>query len=216
MKNTTPQPEKTRVAYVDALPIAEWMRAALAPHVARVAIVGSIRRKKLDVGDVELLYIPQPDLELIPGVPIENSSQTAAKIDKLLSQGILRKRPNINGGTSWGKQIKLAEYAQYRPGMPFIPAACRRGFPVDLFAATEQNWWSLMICRTGPADANIAYCMRAKKVGLDYAPFVGLIPSGAGKREPLPLTCEEDFYSALNLPYLPPELRNDYAQMMRN
>lgn len=46
--------------YWDALAIAEKVKAMLAPHCERIEIAGSIRRKKLDVKDIEIVAIPKP------------------------------------------------------------------------------------------------------------------------------------------------------------
>lgn len=43
-----------------ALTIAEWVLAQLAPHCSRIEIGGSIRRKKADVKDVEIICIAHP------------------------------------------------------------------------------------------------------------------------------------------------------------
>ena len=43
-----------------ALQIAEKVKAQLAPHCERIEIAGSIRRKKPDVGDIEIVAIPKP------------------------------------------------------------------------------------------------------------------------------------------------------------
>lgn len=43
-----------------ALPIAERVRELLAPHCERVEIAGSIRRRKPEVGDIEIVAIPKP------------------------------------------------------------------------------------------------------------------------------------------------------------
>lgn len=43
-----------------ALEIAENVRALLAPHCERVEIAGSIRRKKPEVKDIEIVAIPKP------------------------------------------------------------------------------------------------------------------------------------------------------------
>ena len=43
----------------DALPLAERIRAELAPHCVRVEIAGSVRRQKPDVGDLEIVAIPK-------------------------------------------------------------------------------------------------------------------------------------------------------------
>lgn len=46
--------------YTIALPIAERLRAELLPHCERCEIAGSIRRKKPEVGDIEIVLIPRP------------------------------------------------------------------------------------------------------------------------------------------------------------
>ena len=40
--------------------IAERVKAQLAPHCWRIEIAGSIRRRKADVGDIEIVAIPKP------------------------------------------------------------------------------------------------------------------------------------------------------------
>jgi len=46
--------------YNKALEIAEKTKALLAPHCERIEIAGSIRRKKPDVGDIEIVATPKP------------------------------------------------------------------------------------------------------------------------------------------------------------
>jgi DNA polymerase/3'-5' exonuclease PolX len=43
-----------------ATAIAERIKAQLAPHCDRIEIAGSIRRRKADVGDIEIVAIPKP------------------------------------------------------------------------------------------------------------------------------------------------------------
>ena len=43
-----------------ATAIAERVKALLAPHCDRIEIAGSIRRRKDDVGDIEIVAIPKP------------------------------------------------------------------------------------------------------------------------------------------------------------
>lgn len=43
-----------------ALIIAESIKAQLAPHCDRIEIAGSIRRRKPEVGDIEIVAIPKP------------------------------------------------------------------------------------------------------------------------------------------------------------
>lgn len=44
----------------EALPIAERVKALLAPHCDRIEIAGSIRRKRAEVKDIEIVAIPKP------------------------------------------------------------------------------------------------------------------------------------------------------------
>lgn len=44
----------------DALPLAQEILKALEPHCSRIEIAGSIRRKKPEVNDIEIVCIPHP------------------------------------------------------------------------------------------------------------------------------------------------------------
>lgn len=46
--------------YDQAIEIAERVKTLLAPHCERIEIAGSIRRKKPDVKDIEIVAIPKP------------------------------------------------------------------------------------------------------------------------------------------------------------
>lgn len=46
--------------YSKALAIAERVKAELEPHCERIEIAGSIRRKKTEVKDIEIVAIPKP------------------------------------------------------------------------------------------------------------------------------------------------------------
>ena len=119
--------------------------------VDRAMVVGSVRRRKETVGDVEILYIPhfdpEPDCqslfaELVP------TNQADKAIRAMLTGGVLRPRPNSLGRDTWGDLIKLAVHVE-------------TGLPVDLFAANVANWSNQLVCRTGPADSNAAIAKAA-------------------------------------------------------
>ena len=46
--------------YEEAIEIAEKVKTLLLPHCERVEIAGSVRRKKTDVKDIEIVAIPKP------------------------------------------------------------------------------------------------------------------------------------------------------------
>ena len=45
---------KVKISLVQAAPLAEKIKAALAPGCERIEIVGSVLRRKPEVGDIEL------------------------------------------------------------------------------------------------------------------------------------------------------------------
>jgi len=49
-----------RYPYAEAYKIALEVLEQLKPHCERVEIAGSVRRKKSEVGDIELVFIPKP------------------------------------------------------------------------------------------------------------------------------------------------------------
>src|SRR5688572_20448259 len=99
---------KTKFPHAAALKVAEELQAMIAPACQRIAIAGSLRRLKPEVGDIELLYVPilseRPD-GLFDSQIVDVASEV---IEGLLNGGTLAKRPNINGVFTWGERNKLA------------------------------------------------------------------------------------------------------------
>jgi DNA polymerase (family 10) len=59
-KSMNAKATETRMPYAEALSIAEKRRAELEPHCYRIEIAGSLRRKRSDIGDIEIVAIPKP------------------------------------------------------------------------------------------------------------------------------------------------------------
>jgi hypothetical protein len=83
----------------------------------------------------------------------------------------LQKRASEKGTFSWGPKNKLALH--------------RAGIPVDLFSATEDNWWNYVVCR--PDHTRITFASRqppssAAGNGIPTAPASRAGPL-AGQRE---------------------------------
>jgi hypothetical protein len=68
--------------------------------------------------------------------------------------------------------------------------ANRTGIPVDLFAATEDNWWNYLVCRTGPADSN-AHRDGRPSVRMVLARASRAVARSAGDREERKVQSEE-------------------------
>ncbi len=141
----------------------EWAKLLfdrLKPHCHRIQVAGSIRRHKIFVGDIEIVYVPimktVPDPE---DLFAEKEVCCATEcIETLQSRGILAKRRKSNESTTYGQKNKL---------MVFKP----HGISVDLFATTEECWFNYLVCRTGPKDLNIQIAKRAHGIGWSWNPY---------------------------------------------
>lgn len=188
--------EKKRWPRAAALEVASELCAALKPSCSRLIVAGSLRRRKADVGDVEIIYIPRFEdrqFDMFTVAPVNLADKT---IGDLLNSGALSKRASKTGSFAWGAKNKLAVH--------------RSGIPVDLFAATESNWWNYLVCRTGPADSNTRICMAAQQRGWKWNPYgAGFSRGGplAGEPEEYIVTSEEDVFRFVGLPFAQPEDR---------
>jgi DNA polymerase/3'-5' exonuclease PolX len=140
--------------------VAEEIQSFLQPHCLRIEIAGSLRRRKEAVSDAEILFIPkcakQPSPEDFFAERIVNQAEQA--IETLLRTGVLEKRPNVNGVVAWGANNKLGRETS-------------SGLAVDLFTATERNWFNYLVCRTGGAENNVRICNAAIAKGWKWNPY---------------------------------------------
>lgn len=113
-----------RYPYAEAYKIALDVLEQLRPYCIRAEIAGSIRRKKSDIGDVEIVAVPLPySIGLLE--------------DGIAS--VVNKWQKIKGEMEYGK----TKYTQR-----VLP----EGIKLDLFFAEEGNWGSVFAIRTGSAD----------------------------------------------------------------
>lgn len=108
--------------YTEILPIAEAVKAALEPHCTRIEIAGSIRRKKPECKDIEIVCIPKP-YEAI-GFFQNGIAEVVNKWEKV-------------------KGELPCKYTQR-----LLP----QGVKLDLFFADPDNWGYILAIRTGSAD----------------------------------------------------------------
>lgn len=183
---------KTRWPHAEALAVAEQLQAILSPACRRIAIAGSLRRRKPDVGDVELLFVPilteRPD-GLFDRRIVDVCSEV---VEKLLADGVLAKRPNVNGHFTWGERNKLAIH---------VPS----GIPVDLFGTSEANWFVSLVIRTGSKDTNLRLTNGAIRRGATLNAYGSGVTWSDGTQTPA--TSEEHVFEMCGVPYLPPHKR---------
>jgi DNA polymerase/3'-5' exonuclease PolX len=104
--------------------IAQKVLEQLKPHCERIEIAGSIRRKKPDVGDIEIVAIPKP--------------YKIGLFENGLAE-VVNKWERVKGDMEYGK----TKYTQR-----ILP----EGIKLDLFFAEHNNWGLIFAIRTGSAD----------------------------------------------------------------
>lgn len=138
-----------------------WERLKPVCRPGRIKIVGSLRREVDSVGDIEILYIPlfEHTKNLFGEADgAESVNLVDQELKKLIEAGVLALREKKNGQHTYGRRIKLLRHVG-------------SGIPVDLFAANEQNWWNLLVCRTGGKANNLEIARRAQVRDMKWTPY---------------------------------------------
>lgn len=160
---------------VKAKAIAEDLKAQLEPVCDKIAVAGSIRRQKPDVGDIELLVIPR-------------ANYLDKLIYELMMKNILAMRLNKRGSRTYGPKNKL---------MVHLPS----GMGVDIFSTDERCWPVALVIRTGGKVTNQRIAMAALKKGWHLQAYGAGFSTPNGD---IVCKSEEDVFELVGLPYKPP------------
>ncbi len=174
--------------------IAEGIVNLLKPACRRIEIAGRLRRKREEVGDIEILCIPKFEEVSVDCLDRE--------IRKWIRRGILDFRRNVKGSTVYGRQNKLLVHVD-------------SGIPVDIFSTDEERWWVALVVRTGPKESNMRIAraaidrgMRFKAYGRGFIrPFSQHYNRHGGVPGEIICTSEMEVFQTIGLPYLEPEER---------
>lgn len=152
--------EKPRFPYEVGRKVAAELLTALNPGCDRLVIAGSLRRRQPTVGDVEFLYISRTEVrpdpaDMFASITVSLADEAIAALEK---SGVLERRRNVKGSEMYGPKNKLMRHRA-------------TGLPVDLFAATRENWWNYLVCRTGPAESNTRIAQAAQARGWQWNPY---------------------------------------------
>lgn len=184
----------TRIPRAQAEELAGEIMELLAPYTTRLEVVGSIRRRKADCGDVEILAVPRfeewPGGDLFGGMVRVNVLNERCR--ELMEASPFRLR--LRGRGAFGERYKQLEY---------------RGFALDLFSCLPPaSWGVLQVIRTGPADFSHRFVSPRRHGGM--MPEWAHVRDGAiwhldGQLIEAPE--ETDVFRVLGIPYLDPEAR---------
>lgn len=152
-------------------------------------IVGSLRRQRDSVNDIDILVVPQlhetTDMSLFAEpVTINLLDQ---RLEKLAADGMIKCEVN-------GPRIKRF----------YVPARPKQ-IPIDIYIATPESWPTLLLVRTGSRNHNIRLAKRARELHMIFkADGTGLLSPGGS---PLSVRDEIDIFRQLKVPFRLPQER---------
>lgn len=160
--------------------VAEGLKTLLESSCDRPpVIVGSVRRRKPQVGDIELLCIPRH----FAGVDMLD-----AKIKTLIQLGVLDYRRNKLGSRVYGLKNKFLRHVE-------------SGIGIDIFSTTEECWPVALVVRTGGKTTNKRIATAALRKGYRFRAYGDGFDTPNGH---IPCQTEREVFEAVNLPYLEP------------
>ena len=183
-----------RYSLASAKEVADQLVRLLAPHCERIAVAGSIRRKRPQVKDIELLCASKVTSAAdLFGRAVTSWRFLDKKLDALVADGsVLKKRADKSGRYSYGEHNKLLVH---------VPS----GIPVDLFSSSTKNWGMSLVVRTGPKEFNVRMMSRFRELGMPGHAYGGVTDQGGAEIE---CPDEETVFRLLGWPGMPPERRS--------
>jgi DNA polymerase/3'-5' exonuclease PolX len=184
---------KTRIPLLEAQQMAGEVIALLKNSCERIEVAGSIRRRKPDVGDIEIVCIP--DFEStgcdLFGNPLSMANMQLMRVKNLLQDSVFGHRPDKNGHNCCGEGCQRLTY---------------RGFALDIFPCVGTSEYGVIkLIRTGSGDFNKRFVLQ-RAVGGTILQTGQKIEDGAlwdlGQRVSTPE--EIDVFNAVGLAYLEP------------
>lgn len=185
---------KQILGYKKALKIAEEYVRVLRPCCVEIQIAGSLRRRKKEVGDIEIVAIPKfgkrsvnPGLYSLLGTTVE---QKVNLLEHKLEQ--------------LHKQDRLFSYGKNGPKYKEL---IMHHTKIDLFIASEINFGVIMLLRTGSAEYSKGF-VTFVRYGTTYFVKGGYLRKPSG--EVVPVRSEEQLFQLVGLEYLDPTKRHTW------
>lgn len=199
-----------RLALGIAMPVAERVVGLLQKSSRKglkIAFAGSLRRGKETIGDIDILAAPKDAEE---GAALTKLFCSMEGVQGVIASGETRSsvRVGLDGNLGrWGQD----------------DGAVSGGIQMDLKLVPPQSWGAALMYFTGSKEHNVALRERARKRGLTLNEY-GLFPEDDPERKLDPPQkrgikpvcagdAEETIYRALELPYIPPECREEHGEL---
>jgi DNA polymerase/3'-5' exonuclease PolX len=187
--------EKTRIPLAEATDLATELVDLLLDSCTRLMVAGSIRRRRPDVGDIEIVAIPryevvQADL-FAPGDGLNRNLLSARCLD-LVDDGVLAHRLDVNGRRAFGQKYMRLFF---------------RGVALDLFSPDVDTFGVILTIRTGPADFSHRLVTPRRQGGL-LPDWLAVREGRIWRGTTALVTPEEiDVFQAVGLDWIEPEDR---------
>lgn len=125
----------TRYSYERAYAAAQWLADLLAPACVRIDVAGSLRRRRRDVGDIDLVAAPMPDADLFGAVPSGDPSWSGITA---IERRLVTEEKLIHAGGG-DRQRRYA-----------VPVAGGT-IPLQLWRVPDEEYAGALMVRTGSA-----------------------------------------------------------------
>jgi len=178
----------------DASREAAWVVSKFEHLCKKVMIVGSIRRQKLEVNDIDIVVIPRP-------LGDENWNRIAYALGHAHNMAQLKKGPKL---------MTFQHYDRDFGGTPGFFNPSSADYSVDIYHATPETWGILVLVRTGSKEHNVKLCSLALSKGMKLSAAEGVLKpleSFPSMMRTVASKTEEDIFSALGLAYIEPKDR---------
>jgi DNA polymerase/3'-5' exonuclease PolX len=184
----------------EATEIACGIVSELDPACDRIEVAGSIRRKRLEVGDIEIVVQPKMKIAgqqtLFGLTEGKRVSMLRHHLEVMIAEGHLMKHPT---------DPKMGErYMKLWRPIPDATSNNINGISVDIFAVLPPaNWGVIFTLRTGGKEFNLWIVEQARKKGLVFRE--GQLLKGTWE-----VRCpeEQDVFKAIGIPWIPPLYRS--------
>lgn len=172
-----------------ALEIATSFVEEIGSVCEKVQIVGSLRRQRPFVNDIDIIAIPKT-------VDVHDASLFGGNLQvNMLDAQLLQLH-----------QAGRLGMERNGPRMKRFYRECQHELiSIDLYIATKTTWWTLLLIRTGSRSHNIALAGRAVDRNMHLKADGSGVLTVTG--ELIPIQSEEQIFQILGVPYREPEER---------
>jgi len=143
--------------------ISEAIVLRLRPFAARIEVAGSIRRRRPQVNDIDLVAIPQ--LREVRSSMFEVGTEEPKNSQLVVALCALAGAVECRGNSIVRLEIprtRLLDPSTFQ--LSSLPTSVEE-VGVDLYLATPETWATTLPIRTGSAAHNIWLCQRARQFG---------------------------------------------------